>query len=506
MLSDSNGPQPHSNNPFVLSTSLQNGEVLTAVNAAASELGLHKAMPLTDARAICPSVKVTPADLEGDDKALHQLALWCQCYSPFVRADLPEGLTIDITGCAHLFGGEVTLLKELEARLRRFGLTAKLATAPTIGAAWATARHVADKRPIITPETLHNTLAPIPISALRLGKPTVEALAKVGLKQIRDLLGKPRAPLVARFGSQLIERLDQAFDKHDESFCALTPPPPYRTEQRFAEPIMTLPAIEEVIRHLSHNLSAALNKAGKGARKLELTFFRVDGWPETLSIQTSALALSRDAGHLLRLLCEHLDKLKDHAGFGFEVATLNAFDVETITPHQEGFKNSDERRKNGGDLSRLLDRFINRFGPGNVTRFAPYASYIPERAMRAVPVLQNNSRHNWVEHAHALQGDVHFGRPFLLFPSPEPITTLSEVPDGPPLRFEWNRISHRITRADGPERIAPEWWTKIGENCHQTRDYYRVEDEEGRRFWLYRDGLYEHEGKPPCWFIHGIFS
>ncbi|MCZ6605006.1 MAG: DNA polymerase Y family protein [Alphaproteobacteria bacterium] len=505
-LQGRSGPPSHSDAPFVLSTSSQSGACITATNAAADRIGLYVGMPLTDARAICPSLMVDAADPEGDSAALRQLALWCRCYSPLTRPDDPDGLAIDITGCAHLFGGEAVLLKKLENRLHGFGLTAALVTAPTIGAAWAAARHAAGKRIIITIETLHKHLAPLPTAALRLEEPAAAALAKIGLKRIGDLRGKRCARLAARFGPQLAERLDQAFGKQDESFCGLTPPPFYRAERRFAEPIDTMPAIESATRLLAHDLAETLNKAGKGARKLELALFRVDGWSETLGVQTSALALSRDANHLARLLCERLDRIKDHTGFGFEAAMLSAFDVEDVTPHQEIFLSGGEQREKADDLARLLDRFVNRFGVRNVTRFVTHASYIPERAARSVPVLRNSARHGWAAHVRALQGDTCLGRPFLLLASPEPVTALSEVPDGPPVRFEWRRISHRVTRADGPERIAHEWWHEGGGENRQTRDYYRVEDDAGRRFWLYRDGLHERQGDTPRWFIHGVFA
>ncbi|MHA1525100.1 MAG: Y-family DNA polymerase [Alphaproteobacteria bacterium] len=503
--------------PLVLSTASQSGAQITATNPAADRHGLYAGMALADARAIFPALLVAPGDPEGDSAALHRLALWCQGYSPLTRPDGPDGLAIDITGCAHLFGGETGLLAHLAARLHNFGLTAKLAVAPTIGGAWAMARHGAGMHTITTPKNLRQHLAPLPVAALRLEEPVIASLAKVGLKQICDLIGKPSAPLAARFGPHLMARLGQALGKQSEIFCPMARAPFYRAQARFADPITTLPAIEAATRHLARDLAQTLTKAGRGARTLALALYRVDGWSERLDVQTSALGLSRDGDHLARLLCERLDKIQDHAGYGFEALTLSAFDVETATPHQE-FLQSDARRvEKAGDLARLLDRLINRFGAGNVARFTPHASYIPERAVRAVPALRKAARHNWAAHARAMQGAPCLGRPFLLLPRPEPVTTLSEVPDGPPTRFEWRRISHRVTRADGPERIAPEWWCQsdtehqidaerqITAKHRQTRDYYRIEDDTGRRFWLYRDGLHDRKGDIPRWFIHGVF-
>lgn len=473
------------------------------MNAEAGRLGFYSGMPIADARAIYPSLKVEPADLDGDSAALKKLALWHQRYSPFTRDEAPDGIALDIAGCAHLFGGEAALLDDLSVRLRKFCLTARLAIAPTFGAATALARYGPGENIIAGREALHDRLAPLPVAALRLEEATVGALKKLGLKRIGDLLGKPRAPLAARFGPLLIRRLDQAFGREDETFSALTPPPFYRALRRFAEPIVTLAAVEHGVRHLAGDLAATLEKAGKGARRLELMLHRVDGWHETLEVRVSAPA--RDANHLARLLCERLDRVEDRAGFGFEIMTLAAFDAEDVAAHQENLER--ESTTAPDDLSHLVDRFINRFGARNVLRAAPRESYIPERAVRSMSALRAHGRHDWERFMRRLEGDAPYARPLLLFSEPEPVNALALAPDSPPMRFEWRRVSHRIVRADGPERIAPEWWRPASDKESQhTRDYYRVEDEDGRRFWLYRDGLYEREDDAPRWFIHGLFA
>jgi protein ImuB len=499
---DTAGP-PLPDGPLVLSINAQNGQRVAATNAAAGRLGFYPGMPIADARAIYPALKVEPADPDGDAAALKKLVLWHQRYSPFTRDEAPDGIALDITGCAHLFGGEASLLEDISIRLQKFGLTARLAIAPTLSAASALARYGAGENIIAARESLHNQLAPLPVAALQLEDATIRALMKLGLKRIGDLFGKPRAPLAARFGPLLIRRLDQALGKEDETFSALTPPPSYRALQRFAEPIVTLAAVEHAVGHLASDLAAMLEKAGKGARRLELALHRVDGWHETLEVRVSAPA--RDAGHLARLLCERLDRVEDHAGFGFEVMTLAAFDAEDVAPHQQGLENESAAAPEA--LSRLVDRFINRFGARNVLRAAPRESYIPERAVRSVSALRAHGRHDWERFLRRLEGETPCARPLLLFAEPEPVNALALAPDSPPMRFEWRRVSHRIVRADGPERIAPEWWLPTSDNeSRQTRDYYRVEDEEGRRFWLYRDGLYEREDDAPRWFIHGLFA
>ncbi|MCR4269391.1 DNA polymerase Y family protein [Nitratireductor sp. ZSWI3] len=488
---------------LVLVTTSDSGQHITALNASAERLGFSPGMALADARAIHPTLQVAHADLPGDERALLRLALWCQCFSPFTRADAPDGVSLDITGCAHLFGGEEKLLETLAERLARFGLTARLAIAPTLGAAWGLARHASTPRLIVERETLHRNLAPLPVAALRLEETTLSALDKLGLKHIGDLLGKPRAPLVARFGAFALRRLDEALGQEEESFCPLSPQVFHSVQYRFAEPVVTQDAVGVVIERLARDLCAELERAGKGARRVELRLFRVDGWFEALPLATSTA--TRDPRHLARLLSERLDRIEDRAGFGFEAASLGAFQVEPLAARQEDLENETSAATRG-DVAPLLDRLVNRFGAQNVTRALPYESHVPERAFRCASVLEPVKHHDWQAHARIVQDGAAFARPLFLFAVPEPVTALAEVPDGPPTRFEWRRMAHRVARAEGPERIAPEWWLAPAGASRKTRDYYRVEDEAGRRFWLYRDGLYERGEEMPQWFIHGVFA
>ena len=496
-----------------------NGPRITAVDEAAGRLGLHPGMALADARAIHPALRVEHADEDGDAEALESLALWCQCFSPLTRPDSPDGVMLDITGCAHLFGGETGLIAALAARFVRFGLTARLAIAPTIGAAWGLSRYGARrdrgnaKGAQIADGPLHEVLAHLPVAALRLDERTVAALTRLGLKSVGDLLGKPRAPLAARFGRELAERLDQALGRAGESFEALALPPAWRVERRFAEPLITLEAIETALGQLACDLARLLERDGKGARRLVLGFYRVDGWVTHREVRTSAP--SRQPRHLARLLAERLDAIEGDAGFGFEAMTLGAFDVENAQAHQEKLSPDADGQGDAPQIAPLIDRLVNRFGADRVTRYEPFASHLPERSARPVSVLKHAAAHaspapDWPAHLDALADGASFGRPLLLLARPEPVTALFEVPDGPPVRFEWRRVSHRITRAEGPERIAPEWW-RVAEGAGRlTRDYYRVEDEAGRRFWLYREGLFERANDcldaMPAWFIHGVFS
>jgi protein ImuB len=497
-----NGLQPDDAVPLVLSSMDQSGARITAANIAAEAIGLFAGMPVADARAIHPALAVEAADPEGDAEALTRLALWCRRYSPLTRADPPDGLCIDITGCAHLFGGEERMARDLQRRLDSFGLTARLAITPTIGAGWAAARHDRETPAFIASGEISVRLAAMPVSALRLEDKTIAALNRVGLKTVGLLIGKPRAPLVTRFGPLAVLRLDQALGLEDERFHALTEPPDYRAEYRFGEPVISLEAVKMAVDRITCDLSEILYRAGKAARRIELVLYRVDGWHDAIELRI--LSLSRDAGHLARLLGERLERLEDHAGFGFETVTLGAYDTEDAGALQHGF--TEQGIEAGAtEIAPLLDRLANRFGPGSVVRFLPRASYIPERAAHPVSVLDAGPDRDWATHILARQSEAIFVRPVLLLTTPEPVKVLVEMPDRPPARFEWRHVAHRVTRADGPERIAPEWWV-IGNRNIRTRDYYRVEDEDGRRFWLFRDGLYDRAGDDPDWYIHGVFA
>lgn len=487
----------------MLSVLEQNGARVSAVNAPAAALGLVPGMPLADARAIHPALGVAPADPDGDAQGLRRLALWCQRYSPLTRIDAPDGVSIDIAGCAHLFGGEEALMADLADRLHGFGLTARLALAPTLGAAWALSRYGDTPMVQVAPGEVGEVLAPLPVAALRIEAETARALTRLGLDRIGLLVGKPRAPLAGRFGPLLVLRLDQALGREGERFDPVEAAPVYRIARNFAEPVVTLEAIGDVAARLVGELAGMLQGLGKAARRLELALYRVDGWREALELRITRP--SNDAVHLLRLLGERLDRLRDHAGFGFEAAVLSAFEVERTEAVQAALSGREHSPPPMDDLDRLLDRLVNRFGPERVSRFAPRESHVPERSCHPVSALAQVARHDWAAHGQALHGGVTLARPPLLFARPEPVEVLVEMPDKPPARFEWRRTAHRIVRAEGPERIAPEWWAG-GEANRLTRDYYRVEDTEGRRFWLFREGLYDRSGDTVRWFVHGLFA
>jgi len=460
-------------------------------------------MALADARAMLPDLRVEDDEPEADAALLADIALWCGRYTPLVALNPPHGLFLDIAGCAHLLGGEAGLGDDLLRRLARAGFAAAVAVAPTPGAAFALARHGGG---FIAEGGILEALAPLPLSALRLNRESVAAAGRLGLKRIGQLAGAPRAPLAARLGEGLLTRLDQALGRAAEPISPLSPVPRFSAERRFAEPLALTDGIAACLKTLASHLAAALERRGRGARRLELTLFGVAGG--RVGIAVGASRPLRDAGRMAELLKERLAALAPRADkdTGFDVVRLSAPITAPLDPVQTRIADGRPGGHDGEeDLARLIDRLGARFGLRRVVRLGSLDSHVPEFAVAAMPAAVEPPRtsRSWPQDAGAEDHDAP-ARPLRLIEPPEPVEAIAEVPDGPPVRFSWRRMSHRVARAEGPERIAPEWWR--GNGAHLTRDYYRVEDEDGRRFWLYRAGLYDRETIQPRWFIHGIFA
>lgn len=482
---------------------------LTAVNRAAEAAGLRPGMALADARALVPGLVVAPAHPPRDAKALDGLAAWCGRYSPWTATDASVeacgaggvlsggggGLWLDATGCAHLFGGEEAMLAELTDRIGALGFAIRAAIADTPGTAWAVARFAAaQERGIVVapgPDELRAALAPLPVAALRIGTATATALSGLGLGRIGDLLDVPRAPLAARFGAEVARRLDAALGTAAEPISPTVPTPPHLAHLAFAEPIGRLEDVAAGLGRLLGDLCRGLEKAGHGARRLVLSLYRPDGTFARLRVGTARP--SRDAAHLAALFTEPLDGIE--LGFGIEVMTLAAPVAEPLPPAQPGLTDSEMGRDTERDVAMLIDRLSSRLGRDGVLRFFTRESHIPERAAGMVPATDAAPAP-----ASEVPDDA-MPRPLRLLPRPEPVTAVA-APDAPPVLFRWRRAVHLVAYAEGPERIAPEWWR---DGCAETRDYYRIEDAEGRRFWLYREGR-GPAGRSTAWYLHGIFG
>ncbi len=508
---------------------IKNALRVTAVDAVAERRGIRLGTSLADAKGAVPDLFVVEADEAADRALLERLADWADRYTPLVALDPPDGLFLDISGCAHLFAsgggnedGEAALLADCLHRLARQGFAARGAVASTAGVASALARYGACGHVPAGGEA--EALAELPVAALRIGAEAEALLDRLGLKRIGQLVGKPRAPLAARFGAGLVARLDQALGHLDEVLSPRRPPPRLSAERRFAEPVVDAASLLETVASLAATLAPALERHGLGARLLEVAFYRTDGAVSRASVGTAAPV--RGAEDVAALFSERLAALGSDwdAGFGFDMVRLAVIRAEPFDAAQIDL--SGEENENAG-LQRLYDRLGARLGAARITRFEPLDTHIPERAVLARPLAQSAAlvtsplrggrslqREAVADFGRGVgasawrmpeEGEAPPDRPLRMFPSPEPVEVLAGVPDGPPLRFRWRRVVHEVLRAEGPERIAPEWW-RAEDNGRLTRDYFRVEDRNGRRYWLFREGLYERETASPLWYVHGLFA
>jgi protein ImuB len=477
--------------------------LITAMNNAAARLGLMPGMALADARAMYPALAAADADPLADARLLDAVADWCDRYTPLVGLDSPDGLLLDISGCAHLFGGEAVLCRDLVERLARQGLQASVAVADTVGCAWAVARY--GRTPIVATGTMRETLSPLPLSALRIDGETISGLAQAGLRRIADVLDRPRAPLAARYGQIFVRRIDQALAREDEPITPRLPLPAAMAERRFPDPIGREEDVLASIEQLARELDRVLERRGEGARLLQVALFRADGKVHRLELSTAAPL--RDPARVRRLFADRLAVLGDECdpGFGFDMLRLSALVTERFDPQQTGLAGSGDE---AADLAHLIDRLGARFGLRRVSRLQACNTHIPEFAVAAVPAHVPVSS---PVIAHQQSDSLAPSRPVRLFQRPEQIEAIAEVPDGPPVRFRWRRVLHEVAAVEGPERIAMEWWRDEQGN-KLTRDYFRVESRQGARVWLYREGLFGREtGQPgmpdkPTWYLHGLFA
>jgi len=483
--------------PLVVTGRRGNIERLTAVDAAAAALGLRPGLALAEARARYPDLAVVAEDAADDRRLLDGIADWCQRYTPLLAVDPPDGLLLDIAGCAHLYGSEERLLADLLSRMGGFGFAARAAIASTIGAAFAAARF--GDAGIVAPGKERTMLAPLPMAALRLPEDTVAALRRVGLKRIGDILDLPRAPLAARFGDAVLRQLARALGAEREPLTPLLPVAAYVAEQSFSEPLAREEDVLRVIARLAARLEPVLERRGEGARCIELALFRTDGAVRRIVVATSRPV--RDPPDIRALYVERLASLADalDPGFGFDLVRLSVLAAEPCPPEQIGLG----ERVDDADLDRLIDRLSARLGARRVMRLIANDSHIPEVAAASVPAQAGIARENgWAAFRRFRNGVALSPRPLRLLAKPEPIEAIATVPDGPPVRFRWRRAFHEVVAADGPERIEGAWWS---EESGPARDYFRVEDKAGLRFWVFRAGLYRLTAQPQ-WFLHGTFA
>ncbi|HEX7751276.1 MAG TPA: DUF6504 family protein [Novosphingobium sp.] len=487
--------------PVALVRETAHGPRITAVNRAGYAAGASLDMLLADARTLCPALAAVPADEAGDRAFLETLAVRAQRWGPWSAVDAPDGLLVDVSGAAHLFGGEGALLDDVRAALAGQGLAARPAIAPTAGAAWALAHHDADHAILAADADIAARLAPLPAAALRLDDDVLLVLRRLGLKRIGDLASIARPALLRRFrdprspDANPLIRLDQLLGRLAEPLLPITAPEVPAVQRRLMEPIRHRGLLDQVVGDLAADMARLLEARALGLRRIELALWKVDG--DVVLRVLELAAASRDAAHVARLLGARLDDID--AGFGIELARMRAVWTEALPLGQGDFDTESERQ--GTSLATCIDRLTTRLGTAAVRRPAPQASHVPERAQRWQPPLEPAPVPVPVS-----LGQEAFAcpvRPLKLLDGPEPIAVLYATPDGQPHRFRWRGQVHEIARAEGPERIAPEWWRE--RSTVRLRDYYRIEDRAGRRYWIYRSGIVgDGRGGAPEWFLQGL--
>jgi len=482
----------------VLSHRDENTQRVFALDEKAETLGLKRGLGIADVRARHPGVAIVEAEPEADRRLLEALADWCDRYTPLVAIHGEDCLMLDITGCAHLFGGEESLVADIARRLGAQGFDARAGLASTPGAAWAAAHF---SLPSVAAGKEGEALAPLPLEALRIASATCISLESVGLRHVGDIAAAPRAPLARRFGRELILRLDQALGQIEESISPRLPVPELLAERHFADPVCDMTEVERLVPLLAGRLKSDLERRGEGARRLQLALFRADGAVSRIAVGTSRPL--RDPIRIERLFRERLVALQEEmdAGYGFDLMRLAVLSAAPMLEDQYDLASSDEDR--GEDLAMFADRVAARLGKGALVKPALMASHMPQQAWRPLAFAEALPKAAAAPERLA-ESFAPAERPIRFFAQAEPVEVTAEIPEGPPARFRWRNVAYRVTRAEGPERIEPEWWHS--KEAGPARDYYRVEDEEGRRYWLCREGHYDGNSPMPRWYVQGLFA
>jgi protein ImuB len=468
---------------------------LAAVDALAQGQGLAPGMTLADARVRVPGLVAVEADETADRHWLEKLVHGCIQFSPHVVPHPPHAISIDISGVEHLFGGEAGLMEAVGEHIEAQGMEARIACAATAEGALALARYaplpVADEA---------RAIRALPVVALGLDDDATLGLVRAGLKSIGAVATRPRAALAVRFGIEAVSALERLLGEEHHPGTPLRHQAPLRFERRFAEPVAHERAVAAAFAELLQEAARTLEERGLGGRRFRLTLDRCDGAKRRLDIETCGP--TRNPALVLRLFDERIASLADplDPGFGYDRLLLTIPLAEPLTATQPAL---DGAEKADGALAELIDRLSTRLGPGAVRRLVPRDSHIPEQAQLALPAIHTPAPARWPAPP---KGEPPL-RPLFLFDPPQPVEVIAEVPDGPPHRFRWRRKLHEVRLYEGPERIAAEWWKqKNGEQRPGlTRDYYRIEDARGRRYWLFRHGLYEEKPQPK-WYLHGLFA
>ncbi|WP_022829363.1 Y-family DNA polymerase [Sphingobacterium paucimobilis] len=469
--------------PFVL-TLAQNGRVkIQAANRPALQEGISCGMVLADAQAILPQLESAIYDANSLNQTLQALGEWCIRFAPIVDLQAPDGIVLDISGCAHLWGGEEKYGNHIIDRIAQGGYQAQAAIADTIGTAWAVARHT-QRLTIVSTAQQAQALSGLPPAALRISLQTQQRLHKLGFRYIEEFMHIPKSTLRRRFGDELICRLGQALGTEQEHISPIEPIPSYQERLSCLDPISTSTGIQIALERLLTTLCDRLRKEEKGLRQAVFRGYRIDGNVQTIHIGTGRA--SSNPTHLFKLFDLKVPNIEP--ALGIELFVLEATLIENSILPQEGLW---QTKGGQSEIAELLDNIAAKIGSGSIHRFLPSAHHWPERTIEPTSSLDTQPQSDWPRHAL---------RPLHLLAHPEPIEVMVPLPDYPPALFRHRKKIYKLVKADGPERIEQEWWI----SDEQPRDYYRVEDEKGARYWLFRSGYYG-QGDPE-WFLHGYFT
>lgn len=462
--------------------------VIHDLSCEAKNMGLRKGMAIADARAIFPTLCVLTAEEATIEQALRDLAVWCLRFTPIVAVDAPDGILLDISGCAHLWGGEQGYTAEIKNALQHKGYQVRIAIADTIAAAWGVARYGDETACIVEENGQYDALLHLPPAALRLDDHVLQQMSRLGFRHIRQFVDMPSGALRRRFGEDLLIRMAQALGEEEEYLSSIQPTQVYRKELQCVEPIRTRTAIAIALEQLLSSLCTQLYQDRKGARKVLFTAHRVDGKTQCIDIGLSRV--SCHVAHLFALFEDKISRLRP--GLGFEDMAIDALMVEDLGDTQEylwQLQGKDDRV-----LAELIDSIAGKVGKKAIRTYAFHESHLPERSIQVNPTTDAMKASLW---------PTQMRHPLHVLSQPQPIEVMVPLPDYPPVHFRYQGKVYRVAKADGPDRIASEWWDKE----MQPRDYYTVEVENGERYWLFRLGLYDGtmEGDPK-WFVHGFFA
>jgi len=478
--------------PLVLIDKVGGTLRLAAVDANALAEGVSPGMTLADARARLPELRAEPYEPGADAGLLARLLEDLGRFTPMAALDASHGLILDVTGCSHLFGGELELGRAVRARTTRLGLTTRLALAGTPQAARALCRF--GPGGMFNADSAKRAIRGLSVVALEIPERDAQALRRAGLKTIGEVAERPRASLAARFGATLTTHLDRLLELEDARITPYRPSVPITADRVLLEPITEDAHVETVLSDLLIEVCGLLERSGLGARVLRLRLFRVDDgvrWVEARSARPT-----RDPVMIARLFRERMTAKAEalDPGFGFDHLRLEVVRSETLPTEQATF---DPRPSQSQALGDLTDRLAAKLGEDAVMRIEAVDSHLPERAARWCPTSQALVNKPNEAARPSCSRPV---RPLRIFDPPQLIEATALAPDSPPARFRWRRVDHRVVSSEGPERIEGEWWRRR----ERVRDYYRIEDTDGRRFWVFRAGRFGEE-PPPRWYLHGLF-